>query len=62
MRYTTYESFVKNLLSRGYRWDEVEYYWRNPEELENLEKEIYNSISDEEKAFNEYLGNIDSVK
>lgn len=39
MRYTTYESFVKDLLSRGYSWDEVEYYWRHPEELEEIEQE-----------------------
>lgn len=58
MRYTTYESFVKDLLSRGYSWDEVEYYWRNLEEFEEMEQKIYNSVSAEERAFNEYLGNI----
>lgn len=35
----TYESFAKELLSRGYSWDEVEYYWRNPEELNRMEND-----------------------
>lgn len=35
----TYESFAKDLLSRGYSWSEVEYYWRNPEELNRMEND-----------------------
>ena len=33
----TYESFAKELLNLGYSWDEVEYYWRNPEKLNRME-------------------------
>ena len=33
----TYESFAKEMLENGYSWDEVEYYWRHPEEMEELE-------------------------
>lgn len=34
--YNTYEDFARDMLSRGFSWDEIEYYWRNPDEFEAL--------------------------
>lgn len=34
--YNTYSDFANDMLSRGFTWDEIEYYWRNPEEFEEL--------------------------
>ena len=31
--YNTYSDFASDMLSRGFTWDEIEYYWRNPEEF-----------------------------
>lgn len=34
--YNTYEDFAKDMLDRGFSWDKIEYYWRNPDEFEEL--------------------------
>lgn len=34
--YNTYEDFARDMLSRGFTWEEVEYYWRNPDEFDEL--------------------------
>ena len=34
--YKTYADFASDMLSRGFTWDEIEYYWRNPDEFEEL--------------------------
>lgn len=34
--YKTYSDFASDMLSRGFTWDEIEYYWRNPDEFEEL--------------------------
>ena len=34
--YNTYEDFANDMLDRGFSWDEIEYYWRNPDEFDEL--------------------------
>ena len=34
--YKTYSDFASDMLSRGFTWDEIEYYWRNLDEFEEL--------------------------
>ncbi len=49
----TYESFAKEMLENGYSWDEVEYYWRHPEEMEELEINETEEIRKAEKELEE---------
>lgn len=41
--YNTYETTIKTLLQYGFSWDEIEYYTRNPKELEKLFESIANN-------------------
>lgn len=52
-----YYNFIKSMIALGYTWEEIEYYYRHPEELQPEEKEL-TPKEKQEIEYNNYIASI----
>lgn len=55
-----YNDFIQTMFRMGFNWNDIEYYWRNQNELDELLTSDKELTEDEQKErdLNEYIANI----
>ena len=55
-----YNEFIKYMFRMGFKWLDIEYYWRHQDELEELLKSNEQLTEEQQKQrkLNEYIANI----
>ncbi len=55
-----YNDFIQTMFRMGFNWNDIEYYWRHQDELDELLTSDEELTEDEQKErdLNEYIANI----
>ena len=58
----SYNEFIKEMFANGFEWTDIEYYWRNPDDyeqmLEEYKKEYESNTTVEEREYWNYINSI----